>query len=90
MARCADFSSRGIPFVLYGDQSYPSVSGLVAPFRGEYIEPWQIGMNVHMYSVCEAVKHGYKDINTNWAYVDFKKFAVGGKILHCCHNTFEC
>jgi hypothetical protein len=71
-------SSGDLPFLLYGDPAYPTVSGLVAPYRGDRLEPWQQVMNTSMSSVREAVEHGFKGVITDWAYVDFKK---GQKLL---------
>ena len=63
---------NGVQYCLYGDPAYPHFSFLQVPFAVPSTRE-QIAYNKSMASVRLAVEWAFKDISSNWAFLDFKK-----------------
>lgn len=57
----------------YGDPAYPLCTWLVRPVKKPVLSPRETAFNKAMSRVRVTVEWGFGDINTNWAFLDFKK-----------------
>lgn len=58
---------------MYGDPAYPLRENIIVPFRGANVTDEQQIFNRTMSNVRETVEWGFKDIITQFAFLDFKK-----------------
>jgi len=64
---------EGTPlFSLYGDPAYPQSNYIFGGFRNPPPGSDEAKWNTHMSKVRECVEWGFKEIITQWAYLDFK------------------
>ena len=63
---------NGQPLCVYGDSAYPISAQVQRPFRGHLTQQQQ-QFNTAMSGVRQCVEWGFKDVITNWAFLDFEK-----------------
>ncbi len=58
---------------IFRDQGYSNSLNVVTPYRGLNLTPAQVDFNRTMSSIREPVEWAFKDIDQQWAFIDFKK-----------------
>ena len=92
------FWPRGEILCVYGEPNYPLRGQLQTPFRGAYLNPFQISWNKEMSSARVSVEWVFGDVINYFQLLDFwknlkiKLSAVGKMHIVCAllHNARSC